>query len=461
MYGCQQQLIYTDDSTRAVLEFICSEVNKLSNCAIYYCRQMYFKAHKYVSNYELDEIMKTNLHFKALRSAVAQQACHKIGESFKSYRKLAKLYREGKLKNKPKLPSYKRRNGLTVLSYPARWLKVIDEQIKFTLGKQVKAWFGIDSFTLPIPSNLEFKDIKEVRILPRNRCFYAEFVYKQKEVESNLNQSNILCLDPGLNNFLTGVSTTGKSFIIDGKKVKSMNQWYNKKVASIKKGKAQNYWNDELAALSEKRNRQFRDFRNKTARFIVNWCLNNNVGTIVHGWNEGIKNGSKMSKKVNQEFVTIPNATIKNRIEQLATQYGIRFITQEESYTSQSNFLANDELPTFGEKEDAVSEVASDTSAVRSERKPRFTGKRGRRIKGKLNNLGRGGYLTDDGIFLNSDCLGASNLLRKKAITQLETHSLAKVTRAVLSLPHRYDVFNDLSKSYRIKCEETVLQPVS
>ena len=73
MYGCQQQLIYTDDSTKAVLEFICSEANKLSNCAIYYCRQMFFKARKYVSNYELDEIMKSNLHFKALRSAVAQQ----------------------------------------------------------------------------------------------------------------------------------------------------------------------------------------------------------------------------------------------------------------------------------------------------------------------------------------------------------------------------------------------------
>ena len=446
MYGCQQQLIYTDDSTKAVLEFICSEVNKLSNCAIYYCRQMYFKAHKYVSNYELDEIMKTNLHFKALRSAVAQQACHKVGESFKSYRKLAKLYREGKLKNKPKLPSYKRRGGLTVSSYSARWLKVVDGQIKFTLGKQVKAWFGIDSFTLPMPSNLNFRDIKEIRILPRNRCFYAEFVYKQKERSLSLNQSNVLCLDPGLGNLLTAVSTIGKSFIVDGKKVKSINQWYNKKVASIKKGKPQGYWDDELAALSEKRNRQFRDVRNKVARFIVNWCLTNNVGTIVHGWNQGIKNNSKMSKKVNQEFVTIPNAAIKNRIEQLAIQYGITFIEQEESYTSKSNFLANDELPTFGEK---------------SERKPIFTGKRGKKIKGKLNNLGRGGYLTDDGIWLNSDCIGAVNLLRKKAITQLVDFSLAKVTRAVLSLPHRYNVFSDLSKLYRVRCEEASFQRAS
>ncbi|MDJ0692107.1 MAG: transposase [Xenococcaceae cyanobacterium MO_188.B32] len=439
MYGCQQQLIHTDSDIEAVLEFICSEANKLTNCAIYYCRQMFFKAHKYVSNYELDEIMKSNLHFKALRSAVAQQACHKVGESFKSYRQLAKLYREGKLDNKPKLPKYRKRNGLTAVSYPDRWLKLVNGQLKFALGKQVKAWFGIDSFTLLMPSNLDFKDIKEVRILPRNRCFYAEFVYKQKQLKLNLNQSNVLGLDPGLGNLLTAVSTTGKSFIIDGKKIKSINQCYNKKVAALKKGKPQDYWDEELAALSEKRNRQFKDIRNKVARFIINWCLTNNIGTIVHGWNQGIKNGSQMNKKVNQEFVTIPNAAIKDRVEQLAVQYGINFLTTEESYTSRSNFLNNDELPTFGEK---------------SERKHRFTGKRGKKIKGKLNNLGRGGYLTDDGIWLNSDCLGAANIIRKQVMTQLKEISLAKVTRAVLSLPHRYEIFNDLSKSYRIRCEE-------
>ena len=439
MYGCQQHLINLNQDTEAVLEFICSEANKLSNCAIYYSRQMFFKAHKYVSNYELDEIMKSNLHFKALRSAVAQQACHKVAESFKSYRKLVKLYKEGKLQNKPRLPNYRKRGGLTLVSYPARWLKLEDNRLKLSLGKQVKGWFGIDSFTLPMPTNLDFKDIKEVRILPRNRCFYAEFVYKQKELQSQVNQSNVLGLDPGLNNILTGVSTLGKSFIIDGKKIKSINQWYNKKVAQLKKGKPQDYWDDKLAVLTEKRNRQMKDFRNKVARFIVNWCLTNNVGTVVHGWNQGIKNGSKMNRKNNQEFVQIPNAAIKDRIEQLCNQYGIKFITTEESYTSRSSFLDNDELPTFGEK---------------LERKPRFAGKRGKKIKGKLNNLGRGGYLTAKGFKINSDANAAIQIIRK-AITQLENVSLAKVTREVLSLPHRYDVFNDLSQSYRIRCEET------
>ncbi len=446
MYGCQQQLIHVDDDTLAVLEFICSQANKLTNCAIYYCRQMFFKAHKYVSNYELDEIMKSNLHFKALRSAVAQQSCHKVGESFKSYRKLAKLYREGKLKDKPSLPKYRKRNGLNVVTYPARWLKLVDGQIKFTLGKQVKVWFGLDSFTLPMPSNLDFRDIKEIRILPRNQCFYAEFVYRHKKVKTNLTATNVLGLDPGLNNILTGVSTIGKSFIIDGKKIKSMNQWYNKKVASLKKGKSQSYWDDELAALSEKRNRQFRDVRNKIARFVINWCLKHDIGVIVHGWNQGMKNGSKMTKKVNQEFVTIPNAAIKDRIEQLAIRYGIKFITTEESYTSQSNFLANDELPTHGET---------------PKREHRFTGKRGQKIKGKSNNLGRGGYLTDDGIWLNSDCLGAINIIRKKVPTQLKDVSLARVDRGVLSRPHRYDVFKNLSKSYRIRCYEACLQTAS
>ena len=146
---------------------------------------MFCKAHKYVSNYEIDEILKSNLHFKALHSAVAQQACHKVGESFKSYRKLAKLYLQGKLTNKPKLPKYRKKGGLTVTCYPARWLKITDGKIKLTLGKQVKSWFSVDSFTLPMQSNLDFKDIKEIRILSQNRCSYAEFIYKQQEIKSN------------------------------------------------------------------------------------------------------------------------------------------------------------------------------------------------------------------------------------------------------------------------------------
>ncbi|NET50476.1 MAG: transposase [Merismopedia sp. SIO2A8] len=100
-----------------------------------------------------------------------------------------------------------------------------------------------------------------------------------------------------MNNWLTCVSTDGDSFIVDGRKVKNLNQWYNKQVAKGKKNKAQDYWDEKLAQLSERRNRQMRDALNKAARLVINYCLSHDLGTIVFGWNQGNKNRIEMGKK--------------------------------------------------------------------------------------------------------------------------------------------------------------------
>lgn len=427
MYECQQNLIHANDETKAILEFICSEANKLANCGIYYCRQVFFKAHRYVSKYELDSLLKNNPHFKAMRSACAQQVLHDVVESFVSYKKLSRSWKNGQLANKPRLPKYRKKGGFAVVSCPARWIKLTDGMLKFPLGKQVKAWFGIDHFLLPIPSNLDFHSIKEFRIVPRNHCFYLECIYKQKNVKKIVPNLNAVGIDHGLNNWLTGTSTTGKSFIIDGKKVKSQNQLYNRQVAKIKTGKPQGYWDEELAELTEKRNRQMRDNVNKAARFIINWCLNNDISIIVFGWNQRQKDSINIGKKNNQEFVQIPTAKLKNRISQLAEQYGIKFIETEESYTSKSSFLDNDLLPSVGEKPDGWQPS-------------------GKRIK-------RGLYRTSKGQLINCDSQGAVNII-KKVSTQLRL-SLAKVSREVLSLPQRYQL-DRLSKSYRKRCEASI-----
>ena len=164
-------VISTTEDNNAIIEFICSEANKLTNCGIYYCRQMLFKNHVYVKKFDLDKKLKSNQHFKAMRSACAQQTLHSVVESFKSYKALSKLYKKGKLKNQPRLPNYRKKGGLAIVSYPARFVKLIGNNLKFTLGNQVKSWFGIDHFLLPMPSNLEFKSIKEFRFVPRNGCF--------------------------------------------------------------------------------------------------------------------------------------------------------------------------------------------------------------------------------------------------------------------------------------------------
>ncbi|WP_244918079.1 WavE lipopolysaccharide synthesis family protein [Nostoc linckia] len=129
--------------------------------------------------------MKSTRHFQTLYSQAAQQLCRAVYESFASFKQLNASYRRGELANKPKPPRY-RKKGFKIISYPKQALKLKDGQIRIPLGSQVKVWFKLDSFTLPMPSNLNFEDIKELRILPRNRCFYAEFVYRTNTVASDV-----------------------------------------------------------------------------------------------------------------------------------------------------------------------------------------------------------------------------------------------------------------------------------
>ena len=350
MYGCQQILVRRDQDLINILSFLCTEAHKLTNMGIYYGRQLYFKAKKLIGKYDLEKHYKHNYHYKVVYSQAAQQTLRTVAESFKSYYGLIKAYQEGKIDTRPRIPNYRKKGGLATLTYPKQALKLKGNQIRVPLGKTCKRWFGIDSFLISMPSNLDFAQIRELRILPRNKCFYFEFVYEKETEKAELNKDNVLGIDPGLNNWLTCVSNVETSFIIDGKQIKSMNRWYNKKVSTIKENKPKGFWNKKLAAITEKRNRQMRDGINKAAILVINHCLENNIGTIVFGWNKGNKNKIELGKKNNSEFVPIPTAKLKDRIAQLAKEYGIEFIETEESYTSQASFLDGDYLPIYGEK---------------------------------------------------------------------------------------------------------------
>ncbi|MFB2892431.1 RNA-guided endonuclease InsQ/TnpB family protein [Aerosakkonemataceae cyanobacterium BLCC-F50] len=413
MFGCQQVLIHTNKDTQAIIEYLCSESNKVFNCAVYYARQIYFKAHRYVGKSELLGKIKHNAHFQAMYSQSAQQTCLSVWEAFKSFKELKKLSRNGELIDKPKPPKY-RKGGLYTVSYPKQALKYEKGNIRIPLGKQVKAWFGIESFQLKLPSNLRFEQIRELRILPRNRCFYAEFVYEVSPVNLGLNPQNTLGIDPGMNNWLTCVSNVGTSFIIDGKHLKSLNRWYNKKVSTIKEGKPQGFWSKKLAQLTEKRNRQVRDAVNKAARLVVNHCLKNNIGVVVFGWNPEQKQEANLGRNNNQKWVQIPTAKVKERISQLCEQYGINFVETEESYTSQSSFVDGDLIPKYGEKPD--------------DWKPS-----GKRVK-------RGLYCTAFNWYINADANAAANILRKVSTTL--SIDLSEVSRVSLATPQRFNIWS-------------------
>ena len=415
MYGCQQVLVTNSNESINLLTFLCQESHKLTNMGIYYARQLYFKTRKSIGKFDLEKIYKNNYHYKVLHSQAAQQILRTVAESFKSYYGLIKAYQAGKITDRPRIPNYKKKGGLAVVSYPKQALKLKDNQIRIPLGKTCKRWFGLDSFLIPMPSNLNFNDIKELRILPRNKCFYFEFVYKKDIEKAQLNPENVLGIDPGLSNWLTCVSNLETSFIIDGKKVKSMNRWYNKQVSKIKENKPQGFWSNRLASITEKRNRQIRDAINKAARIVINHCLENDIGTVIFGWNKRNKDSINIGKKNNSEFVPIPTARLKDRIAQLCEQYGIQFLETEESYTSKASFLDGDYLPKYGEKPD--------------DWKPS-----GRRTKRGLYRVGYGQW------YINADCNGAANILRK--VSRTLGLDLSRLSRGVLSRPHRINLWS-------------------
>ncbi|MFB8797713.1 MAG: transposase [Microcoleus sp.] len=418
MYGCQQNLINPDVNLKAILEFICSESHKLTNCGIYYARQLFFKTRKIIGKYDLEKEYKTNRHYQVLHSQAAQQILRTVAESFKSFQELDKKYRKGELHFRPKAPDYRKKDGFAMVTYPHQALRLVGDQIKIPLGTTVKKWFKLDSFMIPMSANLRFEDIKELRILPRNQCFYAEFVYEKQQVaKHDIDSSNALTIDPGINNWLSCVSNVGTSFIIDGRKVKSLNQWYNKRVSTLQEGKPQGYWDDRLAHLTEKRNRQMRDAVNKAARLVIDHCIKYQIGTVVFGWNQGQRQEAALGKTT-QSFVQIPTAKLKERIKQLCEEYCIKFVETEESYTSKSSFLDGDFLPTFGAKPEGW--------------KPS-----GKRVK-------RGMYRTGKGQLINADLNGAANILRKVE-TQLGL-SLVKVCRQVLTLATRFRIWETKTK---------------
>ena len=173
------------------------------------------------------------------------------------------MFQNGELNFYPKPPKY-RKPGLFPLTYPNKWRSLTEEGIRCPKGRKVKAWdakgvpFGVnlESFFIPIPTNLNWEGIKEgrqrrlqrIRILPRNSCFYAEFVYGVESQPADVDLGLALGIDHGVDNWLTCVDIQGGNFIIDGRHLKSINQWYNKRVATLKENQPQEHGKNSYLA---------------------------------------------------------------------------------------------------------------------------------------------------------------------------------------------------------------------
>jgi putative transposase len=435
--GVQQILLHPDQETEAVLRYLCEQSGKHYNNGVYFARQTFFKTGKLLTGkFDLDfepTVAKTAVA-QSLPSTPAQQTLRSVVEAFKSFKGLRDLYFKGQLHFKPKAPDYLKGAKLFKVAYPnsgGQKPRLVNGQLKFSLGLTVRRWFGLSEFFLPMPSNIDVSKVKEFTILPKNGAFYLELSYELSFQAHELDINQALSIDLGTaDNLAACVDTLGNSLLIDARAMKAMNQLWNKKVSTRKDGKEQAYWDDWLDRVTRKRNHQMRDGINKAAKSIIDHCLKYRIGTLVIGWNEGFKLNSNMGRLNNQKFVQMPLGKLKDRLKQLCKLHGIQFEETEEAYTSKASYLDGDSLPKFGEKPDGWK--AS-----------------GQRVR-------RGLYQSADGSIVNADLNGAANILRKVAsklgidLSQLGRRSLTTVARMRLWQLPTVDL---------LSAESPVLQP--
>ena len=369
----------------------------LSNEAIYNVRQYYFNEGEYL-NYEKNyTLLKDSDNYKMLNSNIAQQILKEVDGSFKAFFGLLKLAKKGKYNFKDiKLPNYLKKDGFTTLVIG--FVRIKDNVLTIPYSNAYKKKHN--TISIKIPPILKDKKIKEIRIIPKSnaRFFEVQYTYEVKEVQSNLNQNNALAIDLGINNLCTCVTNTGESFIIDGRRLKSINQWFNKRNAYLQSIKdKQNikvkYTKRQSSNLRD-RNNKVNDYMNKVAHKIINYCLDNDIGNIVVGYNETFQKAVSLGKRNNQTFLNIPYGKLREKLEYLSKLYGINFVKQEESYTSKASFFDGDIIPIYNDDN------------------PRDYAFSGKRIK-------RGLYQTRTNKLINADINGALNILNKSKVVDL------------------------------------------
>ena len=393
----KQQVKHLSKEDYHTVRELCHTAKNLANEAIYNVRQYYFtegKFLKYEKNYAL---LKNSPNYKALNSNMAQQILKEVDSSFKSFFGLLKLAKQGKYSFKDcRLPNYLPKDGYTTLVIG--FIRLNGNRLMLPFSNSFKKTHKAVNITIP-PVLLD-KKVKEIRIIPKAhaRFFEIQYIYEAECIQRNLNTNNALALDLGINNLVTAVSNTGKSFIIDGKRLKSINQWFNKENARLQSIKDKQHFGRKTTkrqkAIARDRNNKVNDYMNKAARMIINYCIENDIGTLIAGYNVTFQHNSRMGKQNNQSFVNIPYGHLRDKLSYLCELNGITYVEQEESYTSKASFWDKDNMPVYNDD---------------NPKEYQFSGKR----------VYRGLYKTSDGKTFNADVNGALNIMRKSRVVDM------------------------------------------
>ncbi len=446
-------------SQKDILTNLCHLSKNLFNVGLYTVRQYFFQEQKYLSYESNYHLCKENENYQLLATDCGQQTLKYVDRCFKACFRILSLRKEGTYQERINLPRYLPKDGYFPLIIPIRKRHDFAKdgwEFKIPTSREYTREHG--SVYITIPPNLREYRIKEIRILPKQKGKFldAAFVYESPEEAINdregrrgslgsLGASSLaaetpirvqaaagsprmsnrgvdvkneaISIDLGLNNLATVVSSTNESFIIDGRWLKSQNQWFNKRRAKLihhKDKQGIKHLTKQEAWLSYRRKNQVNNYLNQAARYIVNFCLSRKIGTIVVGYNPTLKQSTNMGKRNNQNFVQIPIFALRCKLKSLCERSGLNFIEQEESYTSKASSLDRDELPIYNADNPSKREFS------------------GRRVK-------RGLYKTKDGHLINADANGSLNIGLKSSYKEV----FLRVSRVCLTQPVRVNILRE------------------
>ena len=373
---------------------MCRYANSLANAAEWHIRHFRDRTGRYLSYEKNNQISKKNVNYRLLQANCAQQILKRQDAKHQSFFALLKAKKAGTYTGEVNPPRYRQKGGYDSLIIAGDF--IIDRgdgYFVIPMSREFRKKHPGEEVRIRKPSNLAGRRIRQLEIRPAKDGTYIEavFSYEEKPQNLGLDVHNTLCLDLGVDNFAAGVTGSGTTFPVDGRRMKAINRQFNKRKAEIqavlKKENGQS-WSRRLTRIAKKRDNQITDFMRKAAKECIRRCIADNCGTLIVGVNEDWKQNCAMGTVSNQRFCSIPHAKFRQMLKAQCSKYGIRYVEQEESYTSKASALDGDCIPTWN---------AGSTGSHS------FSGKR----------VKRGLYRTEKGILINADINGALNIGRK------------------------------------------------
>jgi putative transposase len=388
----EQHCIRKSDPRYSIIDEAAFKSKNLYNAGLYEVRQAFIHHGVYLTYEAMDKRMQPHEAYKALPAKVSQHVLKQLADAWKAFREAKASYKEdpSRFTGRPRLPKYKHKTeGRNILTYTMQAV---------SRGKRSLQRGIIKPSMLPIEvkTQQDPRQIDQVRIIPRNGHYVVEVIYRKKPVQAHVDPAFCVAIDLGVTN-LAAITSNQEGFVprlVNGRTLKAMNQWYNKRMKELKlclPKEDRERITRQMEQITNKRNRQVNHYLHAASKRIIDFLVKEGVGTIIVGKNPLWKQEAGMGRHNNQNFVAIPHARFIDMLTYKAALVGIQVEIQEESYTSQASFLDLDPIPTYKPDDDAAYS---------------FSGKR----IGRRKRL----YRAKDGRVICADVNGSYNILRKR-----------------------------------------------